>query len=436
MFSLLRSRDFGLLWLAGLISFTGTAALIFALPLHIYRETDSTLAIAGSLVANYLPRVLFSSLAGVFVDRWDRQRTMVVVDAIRAVTLLPILLAPNNLLLLYAAIGIQGTLATFFLPAEGALLPKLVGKEHLVTANALNSLNNNIGMLIGPAMGTLLYAYVGIGGTVLTNTATFAGSALLISLITADARPERDEMEEPDGSAMRQVVAEWIDGLGLVRSDRVLMVTMGSSVANFIADGVFVTLSLSPLVLDVLGGTPEQVGWMGSAQAVGGLTAGMIVVRLGHRMSKRLLLGGGLIGIGLSDLGAANARLVASAGTPAVGVAMGCMAAAGLPAMMAGTGRLTVIQDQTEDAYRGRVFGTLGSAAGLSLVVGLILGGLLGDAVGLVAMLSMAAILRIAGGLFVFAFMPRTAVTTGPAQAESSTPPDAGPAVTTELPGP
>src|SRR5690606_19944873 len=74
--------------------------------------------------------------------------------------------------------------------------------------------------------------------------------------------------------------------------------------------------------------------------------------------------------------------------------------------------------------------------AGLSLVVGLILGGLLGDAVGLVAMLSMAAILRIAGGLFVFAFMPRTAVTTGPAQAESATPPDAEPAVTTEVPGP
>ena len=106
------------------------------------------------------------------------------------------------------------------------------------------------------------------------------------------------------------------------------------------------------------------------------------------------------------------------------------MAVAGLPAMMASTGRLTIIQDQTEDAYRGRIFGAAGAVAGLALVVGIALGGLLGDALGLVAILSAAAILRIAGGLFVFACMPHTAVTGTPAQPETT--PEPEPAISTE----
>lgn len=407
MLGLLRNRDFGLLWLAGLVSFTGNAALIFALPLHIYRQTDSTLATAGVLAASLLPRVLFGSVAGVFVDQWDRKRTMVVTDIARAALLLPILISPNELVLLYTVAAVQGTVGLFFLPAEGALLPKLVGEEHLVPANALNALNNNFGMLIGPAMGTMLYALTGIGGAVLANSATFAVAALLVSLIAADTRPRRDPESVSGGAAWTRMLADWRAGMGVVRSKPALRVLFGTSVTDALADGVFVTLGLSPLVLDVLGGTPSQVGWMGTAQAVGGLTAGLIVVRIGHRMSRRLLLGGGMAGIGLADLSAANARLVAAAGTPAVGVAMGCMAFAGLPAVASGTGRQSIVQEQASDAYRGRVFGALVSVRGIAMMVGFAAGGFLGDSLGLVAVLSAAASLRIAGGIAVLILMPR-----------------------------
>ena len=85
MFDLLRVRDFGLLWLAGLISFAGDFAFLIVLPLHIYRQTDSTLATAGVLMASALPRVLIGSVAGVFVDQWNRKWTMVIADVSRAV---------------------------------------------------------------------------------------------------------------------------------------------------------------------------------------------------------------------------------------------------------------------------------------------------------------------------------------------------------------
>jgi MFS family permease len=406
MFGLLRNRDFGLLWLAGLIAFAGNTAWIFALPLHIYRETDSTLATAAVMAVALVPRVFFSSVAGVFVDQWDRKRTMVVTISAQAVLLLPVLAAPNELVLLYTVAAIQGMVGLFLRPAEGALLPKLVGEEHLVSANALNALNNNLGMLIGPAMGTLLYAYMGIDGTVLGTAAAFLLSALMISMIAADTRPERDDA--PSGEAIwTKTVSDWRAGLRMVRGDRALKVLFGASVVNALSDGVFVTLGLAPLVLDVLGGTPAQVGWLGSAQAVGGIIAGLVVVRIGHRLSRRWLLGGGIAGIGLADLGSANARLIASAGTPAVGVAMGCMAGAGLPAVASGTGRQTIVQEQAPDAFRGRVFGALASADGLALIVGLAAGGLLGESVSIVVLLSIAASLRIAGGLSVFILLPR-----------------------------
>ena len=200
MFAILRNRDFGLLWLAGLVSYAGDFALIVALPLHIYSVTGSTLATAAAFAASFLPGVLFGSIAGVFVDRWDRKRTMVVTHLLRAIVLLPLLVAPDNLGLLYAVAAAQGTMGLFFAPAEGALLPTLVGKDRLVAANAMNALNDNFGRLIGPALGALLYATSGIAGVALVDAATYVVGALLIGLIAADARPVRADDAAIDGS--------------------------------------------------------------------------------------------------------------------------------------------------------------------------------------------------------------------------------------------
>ena len=152
MFALLRVRDFGLLWFAGLVSFIGNFGLIVLLPLYIYQQTESTLATAGLIAANTLPRVLFGSIAGVWVDRWDRRRIMQWSDTLRALVVLSILLAPTSVPFLYVVAAMIGIVRLFFVPAENALLPLLIDKERLVTANALNAFNNQLGMLVGPAI--------------------------------------------------------------------------------------------------------------------------------------------------------------------------------------------------------------------------------------------------------------------------------------------
>ncbi len=90
--TLLRDRRFGLLWLGGLISLTGNWVLMAGLPLAVYQLTDSTLATGGIFIATMIPRIVLGTVAGVFVDRWDRRKVLVVANLALALTLLPLLL--------------------------------------------------------------------------------------------------------------------------------------------------------------------------------------------------------------------------------------------------------------------------------------------------------------------------------------------------------
>ena len=410
MLATLRLRNFALLWTAGLISLAGSLVLFAALPLHVYRLTDSTLATAGTLAASTLPRVIAGSFAGVFVDRWDRRTTMVIADLLRAILLLPLLLGPDRLEVIYAVALVQGIIGLFFNPAESALLPLLVGEERLITANALNSLNDNLGMLTGPALGTLLYAQAGIGAVVLIDAASFALSALLIWAIDSPGRVDPHHpgpVAASETGAWRTVLHEWREGLGIIRQQPTLRVLFGASCLDGTAEGVYLTLSLAPLVLDVLGGSEAQVGWLTTVQAVGGLIAGVVLARLGMRASMRRLFGFGMMGTGLADLGTANARLFAPAGPPALGVALGFAGLAGFPVVALGTGRQSLVQSQTTDRYRGRVFGTLAAVQGAALLLGYAIGGVLGGVAGLVVTLSAGALLRVLAGVLALLLLPR-----------------------------
>jgi len=139
MIATLRQRDFSLLWFAGLISISGNWMLQIALPVAVYTLTGSTLAVGGMLLAITLPGILFGSLAGVFVDRWERRRTIVIVNLLLALSILPLLLvhSVDRLWLVYVVSFVQSTLSQFFTPVENAMLPLLSDPKLLVSANAL-----------------------------------------------------------------------------------------------------------------------------------------------------------------------------------------------------------------------------------------------------------------------------------------------------------
>jgi predicted MFS family arabinose efflux permease len=142
-------------------------------------------------VAKMLPGVLFGSVAGVFVDRWDRRRTMVFANLLMALSMLPLLAVPSTgrVWIVYAVAFAESSVAAFFRPAENSLLPRLVEERHLMVANSLNVLNNNLARLVGPALGGLAVGLLGLGGVALLNAASYLIAAAMISLITGRYRP-------------------------------------------------------------------------------------------------------------------------------------------------------------------------------------------------------------------------------------------------------
>src|SRR5881628_3121830 len=124
MLSLLRQRDFALVWTASLISATGDWVLLIGLPIYVFQLTGSTLATSAMFVANLILTVAILPL--VFVRSAD------------------------EVWIVYLVAFTESLVARFLRPAEGAMLPRLVDKSDLVAANALGSFASNTSRLVGP----------------------------------------------------------------------------------------------------------------------------------------------------------------------------------------------------------------------------------------------------------------------------------------------
>ena len=162
--------------------------LFVSLPLYILFLTKSVEAM-GFLFYSQRPSRPLSRLgvAGVYVDRWDRKRILVVCNLL-LVPLYALLLLFNtaNMVWVVYIVGFTGNVIRQLLnPAEMALLPRLVGEGDLITANSLNSLNSNLARLVGPAVGGIVFATLGFEASVIIDVVTFFVAASLISAIAA-----------------------------------------------------------------------------------------------------------------------------------------------------------------------------------------------------------------------------------------------------------
>jgi Na+/melibiose symporter-like transporter len=153
-------RDLRLVLSAGLISMTGDWILRVGLVYRVYALTGSTVASALTMASSFLPQVLLGALAGVFADRWDRRRTMIVANLLLAAGLLPLLLVrgAGQVWIVFTVLLFEGIVQQFFSPAEQALLPRLVPDDKLITANAVSGQTQNLARLTGSGLGGVIAA--------------------------------------------------------------------------------------------------------------------------------------------------------------------------------------------------------------------------------------------------------------------------------------
>ncbi len=386
MLAVLRQRNFALLWFAGLISMAGDWILMIGLPIYVYQLTGSTLATSGMFVASAIPRLMIGPVAGVFVDRWDRRRTMIVTNMLLGLGLLPLFLVRSVdwLWVVYVVAFVQSSLSQFFGPAENALLPRLVAEDYLLQANALNSLNNSLARLIGPTIGGFVAAFGGLTAIALADAASFLIAALLIGLIRAEGtRPTRDGAIDAMVNPWRRVWNELVEGWRVVAHNRLLATIFGLLAITGLGEGVFGVLIIA-FVGKVLGGGALEIGWLMAAQAIGGLIGGTMVGAVARAVPTVRLIGLGSITFGLIDLAIFNYPAI----DPSIWIGIGLFVLVGIPGVWTQTAIQTLIQTAVPDAYLGRVWSTLGTTMGLLGLVGTLIAGFAGDRLGIVTVLN------------------------------------------------
>lgn len=401
MIATLRNRDFTLMWAGGLISAAGDWTLNIGMPIALYALTRSILVLSVATVMTMAPSVIFGSVAGVFVDRWDRRRTMIVANLLLAALLVPILLvrSASMIWLIYPILLLESCLEQFTRPAESALLPALVGADRIASANSLLSISSNVARLFGPALGGLIAAYFGLTGVAVADVASFLLAALLIALIgyRAPAKVAAPAVATPEHPFTRGL-REWLDGLRVIFQERTLGVIFAVVSITSIGEGVMGVLFVV-FVVNAMRGGARDLGGLMSAQAVGGLIGGLLCGLLGKRLMSRWSLGISAALFGLIDLAIFNApryfagmvalpSLTWLAPVSLLAWELGLFVAVGIPGVAMITGLNSLIQARAPEAYLGRVFGALGACMALFGIVGAGLAGWLGPRFGAVTLLN------------------------------------------------
>jgi predicted MFS family arabinose efflux permease len=286
----------------------------------------------------------------------------------------------------YVVLALESAVEVFFSPAEQAMLPLVVEDADLVTANAMNGQCQQAARLVGSALGGVVAATGGITAIAIVDATTFAMAALLVSRIRSSGRAARPDVPEP-ADVLRGSVArltdEWRHGLRTAWNSRVVRVLLAFALITSTGEGVMGTL-FAPYVRNVLHGGAQVYGLISGVQAIGGVVGGFVVTALPHRWSPVRMLGVGATVFGLVDLAIFLYPLAFVSWWPA---AVG-MIVVGVPGAFTMAGYLTLFQRSTVDESRGRVFSLLGLARSVSMVVGTVGAGLLGNVVGIMPVLA------------------------------------------------
>jgi MFS family permease len=385
----LRQPAFRSLWLAGLVSEAGDWLLFIALPIVVYRLTGSALGTSFAFLAELAPAIALSPFAGRLADRHDRRRVMLAVCGLQALSLLPLLLVGDRsgLPIVYAVIIVQSALTALFDPAKNALLPTLVSRDQLVSANSLVALNEGVARLVGGPLGGLALAAGNLRTIVVADAASYAVAAVLIARVprTRPVPASRDRPAQPPGGRIRFLA---------VLRHRPIRRALGLTFLADIAQGIFLVLFIVFVAQRLHGGAGET-GLLRGVQAVGAIGAGLTLATIVRRQAPARLLAGAALAFGAISLLVWNLPEL----TTAAAVYAVLFAVVGAPGVVMSTGLISFLQHAGDGAEHGRIFGAFGMADNAGQAVGMIAAGVLTVPLGLDAILDVQAGIYLVTGL-------------------------------------
>src|SRR5271165_2325175 len=353
------NSNFRKLWLAQIVSENGDWFYTLAIYSLLLNLTGKASSVALALVLQVLPHTLLGALAGMVNDRFSRRKVMIVSDLVRMVIVACMLLVRTrgSVWLIYPLLFFETVMVAFFEPARNAVIPSVVAGEDVIVANTLSSATWSFDLAIGSVLGGVAAAWLGRDAVFLLNALSFLASALLIGRMRfvethADAASRHPEDQAAGWSAIRA-------GFRYIAHDPKLaaLVSLKGGMSIVGTSWVlFPVLALRVYTFPISGLTPQRAALFSMSLLMGARGMGALVGPLfashwtGQRetsLRKGVLVGfliGGLgyvvLSITHSIWAAAAVIVLAHSGTSTVWVFS-----------------TTLLHLNTDDRFRGRIFG-------------------------------------------------------------------------------
>jgi MFS family permease len=370
------------LWTASTISNLGDGVAVVAFPLLAASLTRDPFLLSLLGLAQFLPWLLFSLIAGALVDRWDRRLVMWRVDAFRAAIIggLGVLVAFDqaNLPLIFVAAFVLGTAETLFDNASQAILPSLVERPLLPKANGRLYAGQIVGNeFTGPPLGGLLFA-AAAAVPFFVDAGSFVGAAVLVAFLPGSFRAERPPSTEAAATSatavvgeIRHDIAEGLRWLWQHRVLRTLALVLGA--INLMHQAGMVVLVL--FAQDLLGLGDAGYGLLLTTYAVGSVLASLVGERLADRVGPGVSLGTSLILMGACLAGVGIVSEAWQAGL--------CFLVIGFWSVVWNVITVSLRQSIIPDALLGRVNSAYRFIGWGAIPIGSVVGGLVADHFGL-----------------------------------------------------
>ena len=415
-----KNRPFLLLWLAQAATQIGGNMVIFGLTVVISKATGSVSAVSALILTFLVPAVLFSAVAGVFVDRLDRRLVLIITNVLRGGAFVAVFLVGNNLILIYLLNIFISTVTVFFAPAEAAMIPKLLPRRQLLAANGIFTLTLNAAFALGFALvGPLVVKIAGPQALLILVAILYFIAAAFCSTLPPYAPPTparqafgRKAVSETE-QAVESIFSQLHEGLDYIRRHREIrwsLIYLGVAASLVGVLGV-----LGPAFAETTLGLQEEDFVVVVLPLGIGIVMGILLLNTyGKLLPRRRVIEGGMVALGFLILAMALSGRISSflastqtaTGLPDLSLLTSLLSIVVAVAFFAGIAYAfvaipaqTQLQEDLPEDVRGRVFGVLNMLVSVASFLPILIVGPIADTIGTTLVLSMVAIAIVAAGL-------------------------------------
>ncbi len=340
--SVLRNRNYALLFWGQLISSAGTQMQVVAVAWQVYLLTHSAIALGLIGLVQAIPRLLFSLVGGVFADAFDRRKLLLIIEITLAMTSAVLALCTIfhviNLYIIYAVVLVAASVSSFEFPTRQSMIPTLVPREQMPDAMSLNKVMMQLTFIIGPTLGGFVIAWFGVANTYWIDVVSYfvvMGSLLLIVI----PRVPLEKRAQPGIGAL-------LDGMRFLRTHPIILAVLS---LDFFATFFGSPRALLPVYAsDILHIGPQGLGLLLAATSIGAVALTPFTGRIG-RISRQGL------GVVLAIIGWGICIIAFGFSAGPLWLSVLFLAGSGAADMVSMILRGLVIQLTTPDEFRGRM---------------------------------------------------------------------------------